>query len=157
MSSKVQVTQFSLNLAGEAISPFLPLFGVATTLISEIINIYETAEYNRKICDVLVERMIIANNAINTLQRRKQKNESKFRNKEYYKAFNRFIYVLKEIKEFVANISNIQGIKKYAKAYNIKNKFDKLTNCYDVAMKDLHFTMEIASEEQRRIDDAALK
>ncbi|EXX69763.1 uncharacterized protein OCT59_028463 [Rhizophagus irregularis] len=154
MNSK---TQFALNLIGEAISPYLPLITVATGLISEIIDIYETAEYNRKICDVLVERMILANNAINTLQSRKQKNESKFRNEEYYKAFNRFIYVLKEIKEFVSDISNIQGIKKYAKAYKIKNKFDKLTNDYDNAMKDLNFTMAVASEEQRRIDDAALK
>ena len=87
----------------------------------------------------------------------KQKNEDKFRDNEYYRAFNRFIYVLKEIVNFAANISNIHVFKKYTKAYFIKDKFEKLTNDYDVAMKDLHFTIAVSNEERRESDSEALE
>ncbi len=33
---------------GNTISPFLTLIGAASKIISEIINIYETAQYNKK-------------------------------------------------------------------------------------------------------------
>ncbi|RIA93087.1 kinase-like domain-containing protein [Glomus cerebriforme] len=147
----------NLKFAGEAIGPYIPLIKIVTDLANEIILIYETAEYNKTICDTLVERVISSNNAVNTLQSRKQKNEDKFRNKDYYKAFNRYIYVLKDIKEFITDISNIKGFKKYAKAHYIREKYEILTKNYDDAMKDLQFTMAVASEEQRGIDEAALK
>ncbi|CAB5342253.1 unnamed protein product [Rhizophagus irregularis] len=142
---------------GEAIVPYLPLIKVATDLISKIINIYETAEYNKNICETLVNRVKLTENAIDTLKRRKKKNEDKLRDDGYYKAFNRFIYVLREIKEFAADITNIHGFRKYTKAYFVKENFQKLTNDYDVAMRDLHFTIAVANEEQRKIDEEALK
>src|SRR3954454_18835139 len=141
----------------ESISRFMPLFEIAISLINAIMDIYETAEYNQNICEALVGRVKLTENAINALKRRKQKNESKFRDDEYYKAFNRLIYVLDEIKVFTADISNIHGFRKYMEAYFVKDKFQKLTKDYDVAMKDLHFTMAVANEEQRRIDAEALE
>src|SRR3954451_23507738 len=104
--SGVEVLRMAV-VAGEAIGRFIPLIEKATSLISEIVNIYETAEYNKNICETLVERVKLTEYAIDTLKRRKQKNEKMFRDDEYYKAFNRFIYVLKEIKNFAADISNI--------------------------------------------------
>ncbi|UZO08194.1 uncharacterized protein OCT59_028456 [Rhizophagus irregularis] len=147
----------TIRAAGEAISPYMPLIKVATDLVEKIIDIYKTAEYNKNICETLVGRVKLTENAIETLQRRKQRNEDKLCDDEYYKAFNRFIYVLEEIKEFAADITNIHGFRKYTNAYSVKEKFQKLTHDYDIAMKDLHFTMAIANEEQKKIDDEALK
>ncbi|CAG8573589.1 5704_t:CDS:2 [Rhizophagus irregularis] len=138
-------------------APYIPLIDKATDLIIKIVKIYETAEYNKNICEALVNRVKLTENAIDTLQRRKQKNVDIFNDEVYYKAFNRFIYVLEEIEKFAAEISNIRGLKKYTQADFVKNKFQKLTNDYDVAMKDLHFTMAVASEEQRKIEEEALK
>src|ERR1043166_5137265 len=152
------ISKFKIVVAaGGAIGRFMPLIEKAMLLICEIIDIYETAEYNQNICETLVGRVKLAENAIDTLKRRRQKNENKFRDNEYYKAFNRFIYVLEEIKEFTADISNIHGFRKFAEAYFVKEKFQKLTNSYDVAMKDLHFTMAVADAEQRRIEAEALE
>ncbi|RIA93093.1 kinase-like domain-containing protein [Glomus cerebriforme] len=145
------------KIAGDAIGPYLSLFKAASALVGEIVALYETAKYNKAICETLVERVIFSSGAIETLKYRKRKNEDKFRNEEYYKAFNRFIYVLTDIKEFVADISNIGVFKKYAKADFIKEKFETLTKHYDAAMNDLQFTMAVASEEQRRIDEEALE
>ncbi|EXX53753.1 uncharacterized protein OCT59_028458 [Rhizophagus irregularis] len=152
-----EVTIKIAGATGEAIGPYLPLIKVAIDLIIKIIDIYETAEYNKNICETLVNRVKLTETAINTLQRRKQKNEDKLRDEGYYKAFNRFIYVLTEIKEFAAEITNIHGFRKYTRAYFVKENFHKLTNDYDIAMKDLHFTIAIANEEQRKIDEEALK
>ncbi|RIA96647.1 kinase-like domain-containing protein [Glomus cerebriforme] len=146
----------TIRAAGEAISPYLPLIEIATELIKKIIDIYELAEYNRNICETLVNRVKLTENAISTLKRRQQKNEDKLRNDEYYKAFNRFIYVLKEIKEFAADISDIHGFRKYTKAYFVKEKFQKLTKDYDIAMKDLHFPIAVSNEEEREIENEAL-
>ncbi|CAB4473014.1 kinase-like protein [Rhizophagus irregularis] len=138
-------------------APYIPLIDKATDLIIKIVKIYETAEYNKNICEALVNRVKLTENAIDTLQRRKQKNVDIFNDEVYYKAFNRFIYVLEEIEKFAAEISKIRGLKKYTQADFVKNKFQKLTNDYDVAMKDLHFTMAVASEEQRKIEEEVLK
>ncbi|CAB5342216.1 unnamed protein product [Rhizophagus irregularis] len=147
----------TIRAAGEAIGPYIPLIKVATDLVDKIIDIYKTAEYNKNICETLVGRVKLTENAIDTLQRRKQRNEDKLYDDEYYKAFNRLIYILKEIKEFAADITNIHGFRKYTKAYSVKEKYQKLTNDYDVIMKDLQFTMAITNEDQKKIDEAALK
>ncbi|RGB31473.1 kinase-like domain-containing protein [Rhizophagus diaphanus] len=141
----------------EAINPYLPLITTALNLINKVTDIYTTAEYNKNICEALVSRVKLTENAINTLQRRKQRNEDKFRNDDYYKAFNRFIYILEDIKSFAEDISTIHCFRKYTEAYLIKESFQKLTNDYDVAMKDLHFTMAVADEEQRSIDFEAME
>jgi hypothetical protein len=146
-----------IKAAGEAIGPYLPLIKEATDLISKIIDIYKTAEYNKNICETLVGRVKLTENAIDTLKRRKQRNEDKLNDDEYYKAFNRLTYILKEIKEFAADITNIHGFRKYTKAHLVKEKFQKLTSDYDVIMKDLHFTMAVANEDQKKIDEAALQ
>ena len=137
-------------------TPYKPLIETATNLICEITNISNNAEYNRKICNALIERAKLAKYAIDTLQRRKHKYEDKFRDSEYYRAFVRFIYVLKEIKKLAAGISDISVFKNYTTNL-IEEKFQKLTNNYDVAVKDLHFTMAIFNEEQRKVEEEALK
>src|SRR5581483_10499414 len=83
-------------------------------------------------------------------------NESKFRDKEYYKAFLRFVDVMKKIKSFIKDVSQIQGFKKYVKASLIKDKFHSLVREFEAVMNDLNFTMAIANEEQRRLDQESL-
>src|SRR5688572_23775177 len=98
--------------AADAFAPFIPLVGAATAFISEIINVYQQAQYNKKIISALYDRAKLAEYAVDTLQRRKKINESKFKNQEWYNAFNRFVDVLKEIKNFSKEISTIRGYQK---------------------------------------------
>ncbi|CAB4398666.1 unnamed protein product [Rhizophagus irregularis] len=141
---------------GDAIKPFVPLIATVTIVITECIKIYEDAQYNKKICNSLMDRVETADWAIRTLKRRKQENESKFRDSEYYKAFLRFVDVMKKIRSFIKDVSQIQGFKKYVKATAIKDKFHHLIKEFEAVMGDLSFTMAIANDEQRRLDQESL-
>ncbi|CAG8505821.1 12566_t:CDS:2 [Funneliformis caledonium] len=145
-----------IGTAADAITPFIPLIGAATTIISDIIIIYQQAAYNKKIVSALYDRTRYAELAIETLQRRKKLHEKDFRSQEWYDAFNRFVDVLKEIRTFAKEVSCLRGYKKYFKSFTVKERFEALTNSYDVVMKDLNFTMAVANEEQRRYDNECL-
>ncbi|RGB43082.1 kinase-like domain-containing protein [Rhizophagus diaphanus] len=123
---------------------------------NNIVDIYEMAEYNKNICNVLIERVELTRVSIELLQIRKLKKEKELRNESYYNAFCKFIYVLEKIKEYVEDISKIHFYRKYSKANSVKEKFIKLTEEYDNIMKDLHFTMAVDSEERRKSDEEAL-
>jgi len=126
-------------------------------MISELINIYETAQYNKKICNSLLDRARIAEIAIDNLIRRRKENEQKFKDQVWYEAFSRFVEVLEKLKVFADKISKLKGIKQYVKAGSIKERFENLTKEFDVTMNDLNFTMAIANEQQRQIDQKSLK
>ncbi|CAG8526383.1 14605_t:CDS:2, partial [Dentiscutata erythropus] len=173
ISNAIEVTEGLTNLAsstdvaknalsavgavGEAVKPFVPLISAVTLLISEIIVIYENAQYNKRICNSLMDRVGAAEQAVKSLQRRKAENEKHFKNVEYYKNFVRFVDVLKRIKGFIKDVSELQGYKKFFHANSIKEKFDSLVKEFEIVMGELHFTMAVADEEQRRIDHEALE
>ncbi|CAB4380993.1 unnamed protein product [Rhizophagus irregularis] len=142
-------------LAGDVVGSFVPLIDVATTTIKKIIEICEAADYNQNICDVLTVRVKITGAALESLRRRKQKRKEN--DKVFHDAFHKFIYVLEEIKKFTTKISKIHGFKRYTTAISVKEKFIRLTDEYDKAMNDLHFTMAVANDEQRRIEKEALE
>ncbi|CAB4373871.1 unnamed protein product [Rhizophagus irregularis] len=150
------VRDTQLTTVGDVMTPYNPLIQTATNLIKNIVDIYEMAEYNKKICNVLIERVELTRVSIELLQIRKLKREKELRNESYYNAFCKFIYVLEKIKEYAKDISKIHVFRKYAKANSVKEKFIKLTEEYDNIMKDLHFTMAIDSEERRKSDEEAL-
>jgi len=47
----------AIGTVGEAIKPFIPLIAVVTRVIDEIIEIYEKVEYNKRICNALMDRV----------------------------------------------------------------------------------------------------
>ncbi|CAG8577694.1 12740_t:CDS:2 [Funneliformis caledonium] len=157
---KLDMAQGAIKFVGniaDTMGPFLPLIGTATMIISEMITIYKEAKSNKNIVSALYDRTRLAEFAIDTLQRRRKLLGKDFKNQEWYKAFNRFVYVLEEIKIFSKEVSTLHGCKKYFKTNSVKERFETLTNDYDQVMKDLNFTMAIANEEQRRYDNECLK
>ncbi|GBC28741.2 kinase-like domain-containing protein [Rhizophagus irregularis DAOM 181602=DAOM 197198] len=155
-AEKYRKTILSLTTIDDDKGPYIPLIQTASILIMEIIESCEAAEYNRNICDVLAERVKITRASLKSLQLRKQKNEKELRNESYYDACHKFIYVLKEIKEYTKDISKIHCFRKYTKATFVEEKFTRLTDGYDNAMKDLNFTLVVANEERRKNDEEAL-
>ncbi|CAB4496107.1 unnamed protein product [Rhizophagus irregularis] len=146
----------ALNIVGDIMGTYLPLIQSATIVINDIIKICEAAEYNQNICNSLLDRVKLTSTAIDSLKRRKQKNENKLRNEVYYQAFHKFIYVLNEIETYTADISKIHGFWKYKKADSVKEKFMQISIDYDKSMNNLHFTIAVANEEQKKIDEEAL-
>ncbi|RHZ84017.1 hypothetical protein Glove_86g152 [Diversispora epigaea] len=145
-----------LGVVGDAVQPYLPLFSTVTIIITEINNIYENAKYNKKVCNSLMDRVSAAEFSIKTLERRKNENEKNFRDPVYFRAFHHFIEVMKNIKQFIANVSTLSGFQKYFHAKSVKDKFESLINEFESAMNDLHFTTNLHNEEQKRIDHERL-
>ncbi|RIB05818.1 kinase-like domain-containing protein [Gigaspora rosea] len=127
--------------ATEAIKSFLPMIATISDLVKEIMEIYEKAQFNKKICNSLLDRAKSAEVAMNTLQRRTQDNEEKFRSQLYYNNFIKFKNGLEKIKNFAGEVTQIRRISKYLNANSIKNKIFfkilELTRDYDQSMEDL--------------------
>ncbi|RHZ84013.1 hypothetical protein Glove_86g156 [Diversispora epigaea] len=145
-----------LGAVGDAVQPYLPLFSTVTIIISEINNIYANAKYNKKICNSLMDRVNAAEFSIKNLERRKNENKKNFRDPVYFRAFHHFIEVMKNIKQFIANVSTLSGFQKYFHASSVIEKFESLTSEFESAMNDLHFVTSLRNEEQRRIDHESL-
>src|SRR6266496_6813432 len=95
---------------GEAITPFIPLIGLAASAIVEIINIYQTAQYNKRICNSLLDRARLSEIAIDQLVRRRNENEKNFKSQTWYNAFDRFVRILGKIKTFGEKVAQLRGI-----------------------------------------------
>ncbi|CAG8626525.1 10002_t:CDS:2, partial [Diversispora eburnea] len=113
--------------------------------------------YNKKICDSLMDRVNAAEAVTKALKRRQTENEQNFRNKEYYNSFIRFIEIMKRIKNFIIDVSNLNRYQKFVHSGSVKDRFDSLTNDFDEVMTESHFTIAVANEEQRMIDQFALE
>jgi hypothetical protein len=136
--------------------PPMPFIATILAVIIKCKKIHENVQYNENICNSLMERVETAELAIKTLKRRKQENDSNFGDREYCKVFLRFLIVMKKIKSFIKDVSQIQGFKKYVNAYVIKDRFHILIKEFEAIMSDMNFTMAIADEEQRRFDRKCL-
>lgn len=69
-------------------------------------DIYQTAELNKRICDVLLDRVGAAEAVVRNLDIRRDDNRPFF-NERNYIAFRGFIGVIKWIKNFASEISQI--------------------------------------------------
>ncbi|CAG8611198.1 18026_t:CDS:2, partial [Racocetra persica] len=73
-----------------------------------------------------------------------------------YKAFYQFVEILKKMKDFMNNVSNLLGWKKYALANSVHETFTQLISKFDKSMDDLYFTITISNEQQRKLDQENL-
>src|ERR1051325_3415928 len=77
----------TIENVNDAVGPFLSLVTVITNLTKEITEAYETVQYNKKTCGVLVNRVEAAEAAVKGLIRLKEENIEKFRDQEYFDSF----------------------------------------------------------------------
>ncbi|CAB4412846.1 unnamed protein product [Rhizophagus irregularis] len=137
-----------INL-GKSVVPFLPLITAATSLIKQTVEAYEYAQYNKKSCAVLVQRVQAAEVALNHCNQGSEKN---FCKQSYYHSFERFVTVLREIKGFIQDLTHLSGYRKFISNDNIKVRFQQLITDFDSIVSDLQLIMFIANEEKRKKD-----
>ncbi|CAG8745568.1 13269_t:CDS:2, partial [Acaulospora morrowiae] len=97
-------------------------------IVSEAEKIYNNVKHNKKICASLMDRIDNAEIAIRNLRRNQSVYEKRLEDFGYYKAFHKFVRVLKEIKNFMEDVSNLSGFKRYMGANFVKKNFEKLIN-----------------------------
>ncbi|CAG8791037.1 22871_t:CDS:2, partial [Racocetra persica] len=124
-------TLSAVQTVGDAITPFVPLFGMVTNILNQMLSIYENAKY----------RVEIAQMAVKSFQRKYQANEKKFRNQNYYYAWVRFVNVLYNIKKFSKEVTQLTNFQKFINANAVKKAFEKNIKEFEEVYSDLNFTM----------------
>src|SRR6266498_4048583 len=64
----------TMGSVAEAVGPFLPFVAVVSALVKEIVDVYETVQYNKRTCGILVNRVEAAEVAIKALMRQTEDN-----------------------------------------------------------------------------------
>src|ERR1043165_7612667 len=113
----------TLTRLGQAVGPYLPLITTVTTITAQTVKAYECAQYNKKSCAALIQRVQAAEVAVQALNRRKQENERKFREQSYYISFEKFVAILREIKGFIQDVTHLSGYRKFISSNTIKISF----------------------------------
>ncbi|CAG8481550.1 10658_t:CDS:2 [Acaulospora morrowiae] len=146
----------AVGTVADAVKPFVPLIAIASYTIAKIIETYENAQMNRKICGVLLDRVYIAEINIKQLKKRAQENEEKFQKQSYYTAMEKFIAVLKRIKVYLEEVSQLQGLRKLVKTNNIRKEFESITTEFNAVLMDLEFSLTLDMNLQSKKDAESL-
>ncbi|CAG8607231.1 22305_t:CDS:2 [Rhizophagus irregularis] len=121
-------------------------------LHNEIDEIYKTAQYNRKTCEAMLERVKIADTAVNNLKIR----NLEFFSKKNFINFRNLVTVIGEIRQFLAEISQLKGsYRKYVRAKDVQEKFSNLNDEFETAIRLLRFFLIIGFNA--RADDKKIK
>ncbi|CAG8511754.1 389_t:CDS:2, partial [Acaulospora colombiana] len=152
----VQTFTSQSAVVADVISPFLPLVAEIVNMVNEIVQIYQTAEHNKRICGSLMSRATAAENSVNLLTIRRSENEDLFRSKEFYMNFRKLVTVIEKIKMFIEEVSQIKGLRRFLSARSIEDEFQDLTEEFDGMMRILNFTMAVKNQIQAEEDKEIL-
>ncbi|KAG9293109.1 hypothetical protein G9A89_016471 [Geosiphon pyriformis] len=139
---------------------FVPLISDVLRLVEGMVQLYQQAEHNKRICGVLLDRVFAAEAAVKNLQVRKNEHMDFFKNNENYRIFQNFRNNIEKIKRFIEDISQIKGLRKFTQGYlqanAIKKTFKELTKEFDGYMQTLQFTITIEIHAQQQKDGEVL-
>src|SRR5581483_1967875 len=101
----------------------------------------QTAEYNKRICDVLKQRIYAVDLAIFNLKAKN--NNQGFFNYKNYLFLQNLVDIISQIKKFVAEISQMKTLLEYIQMKSIENTFNDLCTEFDNCICKLAFTIMI--------------
>ncbi|CAG8768052.1 935_t:CDS:2 [Gigaspora margarita] len=142
----------TIKVTAEIVSSYIPIVATIKILVEEIYKIYSNVECNKELCLIMMDRVKTAEFALEQMMLKSEENKEYFYENEYSLSLNKFVNVLKDIKNFVEKVSKIEGVRKFFEANRIKQTYEKLTQEFDTCMKELHFTIAIANKNQRAKD-----
>ncbi|RIB27332.1 hypothetical protein C2G38_2240208 [Gigaspora rosea] len=144
----------------EAISAFraiLPWFDALNVMLEKISKAYDDAEYNRKTCCVLIDRADEVLTAVKILFRRKEEEEDKFLDDYYVKSFIKLHRVLRDIKEFINNVSQLKGLSKFVSADDIRKRCIILMNELESSCLELNLNTTTSIEDKRFVQKSLME
>ncbi|POG71371.1 hypothetical protein GLOIN_2v1607464, partial [Rhizophagus irregularis DAOM 181602=DAOM 197198] len=133
---------------------FLPLINEIGNFFNEIIELVEAAEHNKRTCEILKNRVRVAELAVRDL-RDKKKDREDFFNKINYIRLQELSTIITQIKKFISEISLMKTLIKYLKEKSFEKIFKELCMEFDSCINLLSFSInvEIADElEQLKSD-----
>ncbi|PKK72894.1 kinase-like protein [Rhizophagus irregularis] len=116
------------------LSQFIPLIRDVSEIFSKVTDLYRSAQHNKNITMILMERISTANISVNILQAREDLLTS-----IYYKSLQRLVQVLHNMIKFIEDITQYNTVQKFLGAKKIENGFKELCKEYDSSMTLLNF------------------
>ncbi|CAB4485543.1 unnamed protein product [Rhizophagus irregularis] len=116
---------------------FLPLVKEVTKIYNEIIEIYQTAQYNKKTCFSMMKKVEIVDISLRNLRENRKINSVYF-SKRNYTYLCSLVNVIDKMRNFVAKIS-------YYEVKNIDENFKYLNDEFDSIVQFLKFSLIISS------------
>jgi hypothetical protein len=135
---------------------FLPLIGEVSKLLKDVVDIYQTAEHNKRICGVMLDRVTIADSAVKNLKVRREENEAFF-SEENFINLHKLVTVISKIHKFVKEISQLKGLQKYIQAQNIEKTAIDLNKEFDSTIQLLEFAFMVDFNARADADNKKIK
>jgi hypothetical protein len=137
---------------------FLPLISIIESIFNNVIDIMQEAEHNRRICDVLQQRVYAAYLALIEIKVNRSSYQEFF-NKKNYLYLQHLVTVVEHIKNFIKYISKIKKLLKfkYVQTRSIEKTFKGLCKDFDICIINLDFTTMIKSKIHLEEEAEALK
>ncbi|EXX56325.1 uncharacterized protein OCT59_023059 [Rhizophagus irregularis] len=137
-------------------SKFIPLVAEVTNILDQIVELYHSAEHNKRICGALIDRVSAAEAAVRNLKIRRDQNKSFFNQKNLI-LLQRLVNNINQIKKFVGEVSQLKGLSKYVQAKSIEKNFKELCRDFDSNVATLNFAITVDSRNQAENDKKALR
>ncbi|CAI2165932.1 2504_t:CDS:2 [Funneliformis geosporum] len=131
---------------------FVPLVNEVSDILNKVIDLYKTAQHNKNITKVLVERIIAASSAVEMLKAR----EDLFTLKNYT-SLQRLVEVLQKMKKYIEGITQYNTVQKFLGAKLIEKQFKELCKDYDSSITLLSFTLTVDFKINSEKEDLILK
>ncbi|PKB98603.1 kinase-like protein [Rhizophagus irregularis] len=141
-NSTLEAIGVVINVA-QTFDEFAPLIGTFLALGDEIKKLYDKAKHNKELCSFLLKRCNGAMAAVRDLDMRKTENRGFFSKKGNLKLFEEFIKCMEKIKKFVANVSQLNKLKKYFYAKKIEEELNELVKEFNGYMSSLNFSISV--------------
>jgi hypothetical protein len=118
---------------------FLPLVREVIKIHNEIIEVYQTAQYNKKTCLSMMKRVEIAEIALRNLKDNRKENSKCF-TEENYINLRKLTNVIDKIRKFIKEISQLKGYQNYIQSKkNIEETFEDLNKEFNSIVQLLNF------------------
>jgi hypothetical protein len=141
-NSTIEAIGIVINVA-QTFDEFAPLIGTFLALGDEIKKLYDKAKHNKELCSFLLKRCNGAMAAVRDLDMRKTESRGFFSKKGNLKLFEEFIKCMEKIKKFVANVSQLNKLKKYFYAKKIEEELNELVKEFNGYMNSLNFSINV--------------
>ncbi|CAG8730194.1 23227_t:CDS:2 [Gigaspora margarita] len=142
---------------GSSLASLNPILGAISDIIQYVWEINESAQYNKKIAKSIVGRLLSVDAALKFLLIQREDFCEKFKDLKYQESLHTLKNVLDKIKTFTEQVTQLRGLEKLILAQTIEKTYKELMEEYESCLSGLKFTMIIAFDEQKRIDNESLK
>lgn len=132
-----------------ALKSNIPLFGPVLEIMDLIIEAYDDVQINKKVCRVLVDRVHNVKTCVKRLGRQIKEDKDNFCNEDYYEAFHRLEETMKDIKNFISEVSNY-SIERIHFRKDVKEDCEDLLKRLEYNCDDLQLGIIISDTDRQR-------